>query len=110
MNFVDTDFICLISAQITYYSNWLIECKNLTQMTMHTFRKKWLVKIPIKGKNNFKLIGKDSFLSLLWTEHQTEYEEYQSQLSMVVLKIRTITHSAKYSPIIVIDKTYCNLS
>ncbi len=52
---------------------------------MHSFRKNGLkVKIPIK------LIGKDLFLSLLWTDH-TEYEEYQkkfmSQLSTVIFKI-----------------------
>ncbi len=62
-------------------------------MIMHAFRKNGLiVKMTIKGKNLFKLIGKYSFLSLLWTDHHTEYEEYQSQLSTVVLKISTITH------------------
>ncbi len=60
--------------------------------------------MTIKGKNLFKLVGKDSFLSLLWTDHHTEYEEYQSQLSTVVLKISTITHSAKHCLIIIIDK------
>ncbi len=39
MNFVDTDLICLITAQMSY-SNWLIKCKNLTQMIMHTLKKK----------------------------------------------------------------------
>ncbi len=51
MNFVDTDFIihCLIF-------------KNLTQKIMETFRKKKVfikVKMPIKCKKKFKLIGKD---------------------------------------------------
>ncbi len=35
-------------------------------MMMHTFRKNGLiVKMTIKDKNQFKRIGKDSFLSLL---------------------------------------------
>ncbi len=25
MNFVDTDFICLVTAQMSYYTNWLIK-------------------------------------------------------------------------------------
>ncbi len=58
MNFIDTDLICLITAQMSY-SNWLIKCNNLTQMIMHTFRKNGLiVKMTIKSKNLFKLIGK----------------------------------------------------
>ncbi len=71
---------------MSYYSNWLIKCKNLTQK-MYTFRKKKTllkVKMPIKGKYQFKLIGKYYFLSLMWTDH-TGYEEYQKlQLSTVV--------------------------
>ncbi len=60
MNFVDTDLISLITDQMSYYSNWLIKCKNLTQMMMHTFRKNGLiVKMTIKDKNQFKRIGKD---------------------------------------------------
>ncbi len=39
MNFIDTDLICLITAQMSY-SNWLIKCNNLTQMIMHTLEKK----------------------------------------------------------------------
>ncbi len=100
--------ICLTTACM-YYSNWLIKCKNLTQMIMHTFRKKWPnCKNDHKGKNLFKLIGKDSFLSMLWTDHHTEFEEYQRQLSTLVLKISTITHSTKYSLIIVIDKIHAH--
>ncbi len=52
MNFVATDSICLITAQMSY-SNWLIKCKHLTQMIMHNFwRNKncLIVKITIKGK------------------------------------------------------------
>ncbi len=37
MNFVNTDFICLVTAQMSY---WLIKCKKFTQKVMHTFRKK----------------------------------------------------------------------
>ncbi len=61
MNFVDTDFICLVTAQKFYYSNLLIKCKNLTQKIMDTFRKNGFIKVkmPIKCKNQFKLIGKD---------------------------------------------------
>ncbi len=60
MNFIDTDLICLVTAQMSYYSNsnsTLIKCSNLTQKIMdkNGFIK---VKMPIKCKNQFKLIGK----------------------------------------------------
>ncbi len=42
MNFVDTDLICLVTAQMSYYSNSLIKCKNMTQKIVHTIRKKQL--------------------------------------------------------------------
>ncbi len=56
MNFADTDFICLVTAQMSYYTNWLIKCKNLTQKVMHTFRKNGFIKVkmPLEGKNKFK--------------------------------------------------------
>ncbi len=52
---------------------------------MHTFRKKGfiMVKMPIKGKNLFKIIGKYKFLLLLWTDY-TEYEEYQKLQELAV--------------------------
>ncbi len=54
MNLVDTDLICLVTAQMSYYSNSLIKCKNFIQkITLYKG------KMPIKGKNLFKLIGKD---------------------------------------------------
>ncbi len=61
INLVDTDFICLVTAQMSYYYNSLIKCKNLTQNIMDTFRKNGFIKVkmPIKYKNQFKLIEKD---------------------------------------------------
>jgi len=62
--------------------------------------------MPIKDKNLFKLIEK--IISLLQTNHHTEYEEYQKMLELVVnsspkpAKVSTITHSAKYHLIIII--------
>ncbi len=50
MNFIDTDLICLVTAQMSYYSNLLIICKNLTQNIMHTFKnpyKHWKISILI---------------------------------------------------------------
>ncbi len=72
------DLICLVTAQMSYYSNSLIKCKNVTQKIMDTFRKNDFIKVKmtIKCKNQFKLIRKDYFLSV-WTDHHTEYEKYQ---------------------------------
>ncbi len=51
---------------MSYYSNLLINCKNFTQKVMDRLEKKFFlkVKIPIKCQNQFKLIGKDKFLSV----------------------------------------------
>uniref|UniRef100_A0A672JZU6 Uncharacterized protein n=1 Tax=Sinocyclocheilus grahami TaxID=75366 RepID=A0A672JZU6_SINGR len=57
MNFVDTDFICLVTAQMSYYSNSLIKCKNLTQKIMHTYRKMFMVPINISSNLLIVLLG-----------------------------------------------------
>ncbi len=35
IHFIDTDLICLVTAQMSYYSDSLIKFKNLTQKIMH---------------------------------------------------------------------------
>ncbi len=51
--FVNTDFIFLVTAQMSY---WLITyTTKTTQKVVLTFRKNGF----IKGKNQFKIIGKD---------------------------------------------------
>ncbi len=42
--FIDTDFICLVSAQMSYY-NSLIKCKNFKRQ--HTFRKNGFIKVKM---------------------------------------------------------------
>ncbi len=47
MNFIDTDLISLLTAQMSYYSNSLIKHKDLTQKIMHTFRKNGFIQVKI---------------------------------------------------------------
>ncbi len=54
IHFVDTYFICLVTAQMQEFDS----------------------KKCLKGKNGHKTCWKKKILSLLWTDH-TEYEEYQ---------------------------------
>lgn len=58
MNVVDTDFICLVTAQMSYFSNSMIKCKNLIKLSKDNanLQKKWLYngKMPRKGKNLFR--------------------------------------------------------
>ncbi len=59
INFIDTDFIFLVTAQMSYYSNSLMKCKNVTQKIMDTFRKNGFMKVKMPLKFfKFKLIGK----------------------------------------------------
>lgn len=73
---------------VSYYLN-LINFKNFSQKTMHTFRleKNW----PYKGKNAHKSWKR----LLLQTNHSTEYEEHQNlcQLSTAVLNMPKYQHN-----------------
>ncbi len=75
-DFVDTDFNCLVTAQMSYYSNSLIKCKNLAQKIMDTLKKKKKhfikVKYPENVKTNLNLLEKINFYLTI-----TQYEEYQ---------------------------------
>ncbi len=62
------------------------------------------VKIPIKGKNHFKLFEKYTFPSLLWTGH-AEYQRISKTLGVSCpLQSCSATHSVKCRLIIVINK------
>ncbi len=78
---------------------------------MDTFRKKWLykVKMPKKCKKIcLNLLDKINFHQCeLTTTHMKNNKNFRSQLSTAVLT-STITHSAKYRLIIVIDKIPVN--
>ncbi len=74
---------------MSYYSNSLITCKNLTPM-MHAFRNNGFmkVKMPIKGAF-FYLLEKIDFYQcdLATTQNMKNINNFRSQLSTVVLKI-----------------------
>ncbi len=55
------DFIRSVTAQMSYYADSLIRCKNLTENIIGTFRKNGFIKVkmPIKGKINLNLLEKD---------------------------------------------------
>lgn len=61
-----TDFICLVTAQISYCSNWLIKSTNMSQKIIYTY-----MKILTKGKHlNFKIKKTSWKLTSFHRRHQ----------------------------------------